>query len=176
MSLDGKNSQQVPYEFLVIATGTKLVPPGSLPGSEKLDGVEYLTKHAQQIEQSDKIVVIGGGAVGVQMATDIKELFPQKSVTLVHSRQKVMNRFHEGLHNIIAERAKELGIELELGSRVKVPQDGFPTDGSTFNVELENGKKLPANFAVGRITAASNGTRAEEKYRSSVQAKFRNPP
>jgi NADH dehydrogenase FAD-containing subunit len=151
VSLDGASVQQVPYEYLVIATGTKLVPPGSLPGSEKLDGVEYLTKHAQQIEESDKIVVIGGGAVGVQMATDIKEVYPKKSVTLVHSRPRVMNRFHEGLHKIIAERAKELGIELELGSRVRVPQGGFPTGGSTFNVELENGKKIPANFAVRHL-------------------------
>ena len=119
-----------------------------MPGSEKLDGVNYLRKHAEQVVKSSEIVVIGGGAVGVQMATDIKELYPDKSVTLVHSRKTVMNRFHYKLHDIIEERCKELGIKLKLGSRVKVPKDGYPTDGSRFDVEFEDGSKIPADFAV----------------------------
>jgi apoptosis-inducing factor 2 len=100
------------------------------------------------VVRSSKIVVIGGGAVGVQMATDIKELYPEKSVTLVHSRKIVMNKFHNQLHNIIEQRCGDLGISLKLGSRVKLPRTGYPTDGSSFNVELEDGSSIPADFAV----------------------------
>lgn len=82
------------------------------------------------------------------MATDIKELYPEKSVTLIHSRDAVMHNFHRNLHNIIASRCQELGVELQLGSRVKLPSQGYPTDGSEFEVELENGKLIPADFAV----------------------------
>lgn len=82
------------------------------------------------------------------MATDIGELYPEKSVTLVHSRANVMNKFDSRLHDIIAERCKELGVNLKLGSRVKVPSEGYPTDGSRFNVELEDGTSIPADFAV----------------------------
>lgn len=98
--------------------------------------------------KSSKIVVIGGGAVGVQAATDIKELYPEKSVTLLHSRKTLMNRFDTRLHDIIEERCKELGIDLKLGSRVKLPKNGYPTDGSIFNVELEDGTQIPSDFAV----------------------------
>ena len=86
--------------------------------------------------------------MGVQMATDIKELYPNKSVTLVHSRKVVMNKFHHGLHDIIEDRCLELGIDMRLGSRVKIPPKGYPTDGSQFDVELEDGSKIPADFAV----------------------------
>lgn len=119
-----------------------------MPGSEKLEGVAYLQKHAQKVVRSSNIVVIGGGAVGVQIATDIKELYPKKSVTLVHSRKNVMNKFHHQLHDIIEQRCEELGISLKLGSRVKLPPNGYPTDGSNFNVELEDGSCVSANFAV----------------------------
>jgi NADH dehydrogenase FAD-containing subunit len=119
-----------------------------LPGSGKLDGVTYLQKHAQKVARSSKIVLIGGGAVGVQMATDIKELYPDKSVVLVHSRKQVMNKFHHKLHDIIAERCVELGIDMRVGSRVKVPPNGYPSDGSEFHVELEYGSSIPADFAV----------------------------
>lgn len=82
------------------------------------------------------------------MATDIKELYPKKSVMLIHSRQHVMNRFHPKLHDIISERSAELGINLKLGSRVKLPPGGYPTDGRAFEVELESGEKIPADFVI----------------------------
>lgn len=146
--LDGIDQDDIPYAFLVIATGTKLSPPSSMPGSEKLDGVTYLQKHAQTVIKSSQIAVIGGGAVGVQTATDIKELYPQKSVTLVHSRKNVMNKFDSRLHDLIAERCIELGINMKLGSRVKLPASGYTTDGSIFNVDFEDGSTIPADFAV----------------------------
>lgn len=136
----------------VLATGTKLTPPSNMPGSEKHDGVAYLQNHASQVAERSRIVVIGAGAVGVQLAFDIKELYPEKSVTLVHSRNTLMNRFHVGLSNLVIERCKELGVDLELGSRVKLPTNGYPTDGSSFQVELLNGKKIPSDFAVCMIT------------------------
>lgn len=86
--------------------------------------------------------------MGVQMATDGKELYPQKSVVLVHSRENVMNKFHSEFHDTIANRCNELEIDMVLGSRVRLPAEGYPTDGSHFNVELENGMIIPADFAV----------------------------
>lgn len=116
---------------------------------EKLDGVTYLQDHAQKVINSSRIVIIGGGAVGVQMATDIKEIYASKSVTLVHSREIVMNKYHYKLHELIAERCASLGVIIKLGTRVKLPPHGYPTDGSLFNVELVDGSSIPADFAVG---------------------------
>ena len=116
----------------------------------------YLKEHAAHIERSRKIVVIGAGAVGVQMVTDIKQLFPEKSVTLIHSRETVMNRFHNELHDIIMERAKELGIVMKLGYRVKIPKEGYSTDGTLFHVELEDGAKVETDFAVSWLVLASS--------------------
>lgn len=106
--------------------------------------------HAQTVQKSKHIVAIGGGAVGVQTVTDIKQLYPEKDVTLVHSRFRVMNKYHEGFHKLIKERCDELGIKMRLGSRVKLPESGFPTNGRIFDIELEDGSKIPADFAVGR--------------------------
>lgn len=94
------------------------------------------------------MVIIGGGAVGVQLATDAKELYPGKSITLVHSREKVMNRFHPKLHQLIEERCKTLDVDLVLGSRVKLPPQGYPTSGEEFEVELLDGRRIPSDFAV----------------------------
>jgi hypothetical protein len=141
------------YNVQVIATGTKLTPPSTLPSSDKADGVTYLREHAKKVETSSNIAIIGGGAVGVQMATDIKEIYPEKAVTLIHSREQIMNKFHPQLDRIIKERCEELGVQLKLGSRVKLPAKGYPTDGSTFEVELQDGTSVSTDFAVGCQTS-----------------------
>ncbi|KAF2152170.1 FAD/NAD(P)-binding domain-containing protein [Myriangium duriaei CBS 260.36] len=144
----GHSTDLVPFAFLVLATGTRLTPPSTLPGSEKIEGVTYLRKHASFIMRSSNIVVIGGGAVGVQMATDIKEIYPGKTVTLVHSRQTVMNRFHPQLSRIVEDRCRELGVDMRWGSRVKLPAEGYPTDGRSFTIDFVDGTSIPAEFAI----------------------------
>ncbi|KAI4810394.1 putative oxidoreductase [Aureobasidium sp. EXF-8845] len=148
VEVNGKGVDKIPYAYLVIATGTKLTPPSTLPSSDKADGVTYLREHAKKVEQSSNIAIIGGGAVGVQMATDIKEIYPEKSVTLIHSREQIMNKFKPGLDRIIKDRCEELGVQLKLGSRVNLPANGYPTDGSTFNIELQDGSTVSTDFAV----------------------------
>lgn len=85
----------------------------------------------------------------IEMATDIKDRYPEKHVTLIHSRTQLMNRFHMRLHEIVLARCKELGIEVILGDRVKIPSEGFPTDPkSTFEIELMSGRKVTSNLVV----------------------------
>ena len=148
VNVDGQQTNIIKYAYLVIATGTKLSEPSTLPGSEKLAGTEYLRVHAQKVISSSNIVLIGAGAVGVQMATDIKELYPEKNVTLVHSRNQLMNRFHSQLNEIVRTRCEELGVHLKTGSRVKFPQEGFSTDGRQFDIEFEDGTTITADFAI----------------------------
>jgi apoptosis-inducing factor 2 len=118
-----------------------------MPGLEKLESVNYLQEHARRVKRSSNIVIIGGGAVGVQMATDIKDLYPNKSVTLVHSRQLLMNNFHHKLHEIVKKGCDDLGIKMVLSSRVKLPTNGYPTDGD-FYVNLEDGSRILSDMAV----------------------------
>ncbi|GAM82966.1 hypothetical protein ANO11243_009520 [Dothideomycetidae sp. 11243] len=170
VSVGGQTSDTIPFAFLVIATGTKLTPPSTLPGSEKSDGVAYLRKHTQMIVRSQRIAVIGGGAVGVQMATDIKELYPSKCVTLIHSRKTVMNRFHPKLSEMVADRCRELDIDMKWGARVKLPADGYPTDGRTFNVDFEDGSHIAADFAIICTGQTPQSNLIRESYPQAVDS------
>lgn len=149
--IDGIQYSKVPYAFLVIATGTRMPPPNNLLSSEKGDGVAFLDDHARKVRHSQHVVFIGAGACGVQMATDTKEAFPHKRVTLLHSRQQTMNRFLPRLDEIVKQRCEELGIELVLGERAMIPQSGFPNDGSIFEVTLQSGKAISCDLAVSLL-------------------------
>ncbi|KAI0316943.1 apoptosis-inducing factor [Amylostereum chailletii] len=138
----------LPYEYLVMATGTKLSPPGTMLATAKSDSIAYFQKHQSSVKAADRIIVVGGGAVGIQLATDIKDYHPNKSVTLVHSRGRLMHKFHPRMHEVLSERAKELGIEVILDDRVQLPEDGFSNDGTPFDIVLKSGRVLPADLAI----------------------------
>lgn len=81
------------------------------------------------------------------MATDIATLFPDKEVTLIHSRQTVMPRFHPKLSEIVLAEFDKLGVKTVLGSRAKVPEGGFDMTGPTV-VETQDGRTVEADFVV----------------------------
>ncbi|KAK4038061.1 putative FAD binding protein [Parachaetomium inaequale] len=146
-----QGSRTIPFDFLVVATGTRLAAPGTMPDDDKPPSVRYLQTYQSGIKSARSVVIIGGGAVGVQMACDLKELYPAKEVTLVHSRAHLMPVYHEGLSNLIKARFAELGVKLVTGSRVVVPPGGFPNNsngGKPFDIQLQDGRTLSAEFAI----------------------------
>lgn len=82
-----------------------------MDSDEKIPSVEYFQKYQAGVKQAQSILIVGGGAIGVQMATDIKEIYPDKQVTLVQSREHVMPVYDPRLHEIITKRFDELGIK-----------------------------------------------------------------
>jgi apoptosis-inducing factor 2 len=110
---------RVPYNYLVYALGAKL--PGflsSIVDSDKGSSTTWIKSLQSKIEKAKKVVVVGGGALGIQFASDIKERFPEKNVKLIHSRDHFLSLYDPELHNKIYERLEALGVEMFFNDRV----------------------------------------------------------
>ncbi|KAG8671962.1 hypothetical protein FPOAC1_005221 [Fusarium poae] len=143
-----QGSTEIPFDYAVIATGTRLQAPSNMQHDDKKTSVDYFKTYQQGIKNAKSIVIVGGGAVGVQMATDLGEVYPEKKVTLVHSRDRLMQLYHPKMDAIIRDRLQELGVDVVTGARANIPQDGFPTDGSEFELELKDGRTLSTNLVI----------------------------
>ncbi|KAJ5260558.1 hypothetical protein N7478_012163 [Penicillium angulare] len=143
-----QGSKQIPFEYIVLATGTRLSKPAAMDDDDKPSSVKYLQNHQAGVKQAKSILLVGGGAVGVQMATDLKEYYPEKNITVVQSRPQLMPSFHHKLHEIVKCRFDELGIKLITGARVNIPLEGFPNNGTPFNVQLTNGDSVSTEFVI----------------------------
>lgn len=119
VTLEGSD-EEIPYEFMIVATGAGAADslPSRVPTADKAEGMELLREMQRRIKASKNLVVVGGGAAGVELATDAKSKYPEKKVTLVHSRQSVMHRFGPGLQKAAMDGIKELGIECITGDRL----------------------------------------------------------
>jgi NADPH-dependent 2,4-dienoyl-CoA reductase/sulfur reductase-like enzyme len=107
------NSGEVEFEKLVIATGSKAVLP-KIEGAEKenvflvMKDKEYLKNMKARIQESEKIVILGGGYIGVEVADEL--LKAKKNVTVV----EMMDSLLQSMDNEFGEKAKEI-IEKEGG-------------------------------------------------------------
>lgn len=120
-----------------------------MTADDKPTSITSLQSYQSAIKSSPSILIIGGGAVGVQMACDLKEIYPSKSVTLVHSRDQLMPVYHPALSDLIKSRFRELDIGLVTGSRVVLPPAGYPrSPDREREVRLQNGDTLRAVFVV----------------------------
>lgn len=84
------------------------------------------------------------------MACDIPLLFPNagKEVTLVHSREHNMPRFHPALHDIVMKRFAELGVKTVLGSRAIVPAEGWKAVQDGGVITLQDGRTIEGDLIV----------------------------
>ncbi|KAM5348570.1 hypothetical protein ACJ41O_008394 [Fusarium nematophilum] len=144
------------YDYLVSATGLRRVWP-VVPQS--LTRKQYLLEAEQHIRAVDNakhgVVVVGGGAVGIEMAAELKMVKPHVKVTLVHSRDKLLSS--EGLPDETKDRALELvlegGVETLMNHRLASTKKVETDDGSPkYEVEFTNGHKMVASEVIMAIS------------------------
>ncbi|KAJ3855306.1 hypothetical protein EV368DRAFT_72357 [Lentinula lateritia] len=134
----GVPTPELRFDYLVYALGSRLPAPLDLWGSSpesgrashkdavvfkpyagtKQEGISWLKTHQEVIKSSDSILVVGGGALGIQFATDISAIYPNKTITLLHSRHRLLPRFDEKMHTEIMDALLASNIQVILGERL----------------------------------------------------------
>lgn len=91
------------------------------------------------------------GAVGIEMAAELKLIYPDLKVTLIHSREKLLSS--EPLPDEFKDRAlavlKEGGVEVIMGRRVT---ETTAVDADHFKLTLSDGTQIVAGQVVNAIS------------------------
>ncbi|XP_078614183.1 ferroptosis suppressor protein 1-like [Branchiostoma floridae x Branchiostoma japonicum] len=145
------SGETVKYSHLVLATGSTGRFPWSLPDGmttaaavvEKSEGVLKLVQAAK------KIVIIGGGAVGTEIAAEIATDYKDKEVTLIHNRDILVNgESSDAFQKRLKEILEKLGVKLVLGERV-TNLDELPSDMvETASVMTDKGTEISADLVI----------------------------
>ncbi|UNI13381.1 hypothetical protein JDV02_000130 [Purpureocillium takamizusanense] len=155
---DSNEENILDYDYMVTATGLRRdwpVVPQSLTYSDYLAEVHNHIKEAQNARHG--VMVVGGGAVGVEMAAELKLVMPDIKVMLAHSRDKLLSS--EGLTDECKDTSLDLlkgaDVETFMGHRME-SCDKIEAGGRSgeYDVKFTNGVQVPASMV---ITAISNG-------------------
>lgn len=133
---------KIEYAHLVLATGCNWADEIDSP-LLRADSLQKFASQGQRIAEAKKIVIVGGGAVGIELAAEIAEKYPgqkQKHVVLVHRGAKLMNDVYpDKLRNRLQSQLEALGVEVKLGSSIA---DGAKAP----NVTLSTGEQLTCDL------------------------------
>jgi pyruvate/2-oxoglutarate dehydrogenase complex dihydrolipoamide dehydrogenase (E3) component len=122
-------------DHIVIATGAApAVPP--IPGLRELDGV-WGTREATSMKAVPRrLLVLGGGPAGVELAQVVRRLGGEAVV--IEGAERVLNREPAALGDALGEALRRDGIELVLGKHVTAAQH----DGDNYALHLDDGTDL----------------------------------
>ncbi|KAF5012631.1 hypothetical protein FDECE_1323 [Fusarium decemcellulare] len=109
------------YDYLVLATGAAQPPPARLLSQDRTDAISELQGFQQRISGAERIAVVGGGAVGVELVSEIRDKYPNKKLSLLHSRDQLLPRFGSKLHEWVMPALEEKKIEVLMGERPSLP-------------------------------------------------------
>ncbi|EJU06475.1 FAD/NADP-binding domain-containing protein [Dacryopinax primogenitus] len=137
-------TEYVPYVYLVYALGSVMPQPLIMPPDVlfKLEGVAWMVDQNAKIRKAKQVVVVGGGALGIQYASDIAEFYPSTRVTLIHSRPHLLPRFSERMHPLILAHLQKLGIDVILGDRLLDPK---PSNGKVHTLK---GREVECDYLI----------------------------
>ena len=117
------------YDKLVLAPGANPIMPKSIAGIDRANvfAVRNVTdiraiKAFMDKPETENVVVVGGGFIGVEVAENLKEA--GKNVSLIEGADQIMAPFDYDMVQILHKELDDNGVELYLSSTLTAIEDG----------------------------------------------------
>ncbi|KAK9244288.1 hypothetical protein V1506DRAFT_522943 [Lipomyces tetrasporus] len=125
-----RGGEDVKYDILVLALGSSWSDPNSMP-LEHEAVLDYFAKQRDALKKAQSITIIGGGAVGVEFAGEIADVYPPSSgkhITLVHSEDLPLSKlYRDKWRSQVQDILEAVGVEVVLYAKGTNNHDGTVT-------------------------------------------------
>mmetsp|Transcript_14857 Transcript_14857/g.17998 ORF Transcript_14857/g.17998 Transcript_14857/m.17998 type:complete len:449 (+) Transcript_14857:3-1349(+) len=157
-----RDGKELEYDYLVAATGSRnklAEPPSNITSADGI--MAHWNRMAEEIKKAQKITLIGGGPVSVELAGEIRDRYGDgKQVNIITSENSVLWNnppFVASFYRKINEQLKNLGVTVFTGERVEVP---FDTDNPLLvgerNIPLIDGQAVESDLVINGTGSVLN--------------------
>jgi len=141
------SSETIPYDFLVIATGSKPrkppIPGADLPGVMTVSNLHDAIAIRERVAKGEvgSAVIIGGGPIGCEMAEALTDLWGVQTTVIELMPQLLPGIIEPAMAQIIKKHMEEHDVSVYLGECVtKIEKNGetytVTTDKNSFSADL----------------------------------------
>jgi len=150
------DGEEIEYKKALLATGAHpFVPPITNINSDgvfAIRTIDDLMNFKDYVNGKDKVIVIGGGILGLEAAYSAKLL--GKKVTVIESFDYLLSRqLDQDLSNKLESTLNEMGITTYTG---KNTSEILSKDGKVTGVKLADGSEIPADAVMVQAGVRSN--------------------
>lgn len=160
----------IPYDHLIIATGTRNHNPFQTPKSSSREdqlailaplkpfgtteeSLTAIKSWAEKIAAAPTIVLVGGGPTGVETASEIKDNYPGKKVILITSGE-VLPMLQPRISLTAKKMLEKIGVETRL--HTKVTAVNTSPSGTGVEVVLSTGETVQADLFIPTLGQKPN--------------------
>lgn len=142
------SGERVGADYLVLATGSSYPYPAKPRQSSTSVSGQLDDLHAthQELSGTDRVLIVGAGPVGLELAGEIKEVWPAKHVVIVDRADRLLPGFLPEVRDQLRHQLDGLGIELRLGTGLTALPPTEPGHAGRFTVTTDAGDDIPADI------------------------------
>lgn len=131
-------NKKILFDYLVICSGSSYNVPFKEKDIIKVTRAEHLRDCYNSLCKAREVLIIGGGLVGVELAAEICTHYNDKKITIIHSKEKLIERNHEKAIRYAENFLKKKGVKIIYGERAKQKEENFfLTDkGNKFSTDM----------------------------------------
>ena len=111
------SGRRVEADYLVLASGSSYAYPAKPNADSTVEALDELRRTHKELADAERVLIAGAGPVGLELAGEIKEVWPDKHVTVVDPTEQLLPAFQPEMRRDLHRQLDELGIEVRLGHR-----------------------------------------------------------
>ncbi len=142
------SGERVEADYLVLATGSGYSYPAK-PNPESTSIAQQLADLRathEELAGAARVLILGAGPVGLELAGEIKEVWPAKHVVIVDRSDQVLPGFRPDVRAELHRQLDELGVELRLGTGLTAVPPLEAGRAGRFTVTTDRGDEIEADI------------------------------
>src|SRR3982074_3489541 len=141
------SGQEIFADYVVLATGSRYPFPAKTDLVDAHHAQEQVRQTHRALAQADRVLLVGAGPVGVELAGEIRHVWPEKSIVLLGVGDEVLGGpYRPELKAELRRQLIEARVELILGSPLRQAPPTEPGELETFTVTTEAGTEVIADI------------------------------
>ena len=134
-------------DYVVLATGSTYPFPAKSHADHTATALRDYAAIAQSLTEAGRILLVGAGPVGLEMAGEITSRWPGKQVVIVDALDHILTgAYREELRDELAAQLKQRGVELLLGSPLAADPPVSPGVVAPFTARTVTGTEVRADL------------------------------
>ena len=140
------SGSRVDADYVVLASGSSYAFPAKMHTDVADEALAALHQAHKELADAGRVLILGAGPVGLELAGEIATTWSDKRVTIVDPSADLLPGFLPELVADLRGQLDELGIELRLGSALAAGPTVAPGVVGEFTVTDEDGSRLTADI------------------------------
>jgi apoptosis-inducing factor 2 len=138
---------EIAADYVVLATGSRYPFPAKTDLVDAHHAQEQVRRAHQALTQADRVLLVGAGPVGIELAGEIRHVWPEKSIVLLDVADEILGGpYKPELKAELRRQLLETRVELILGSPLRQGPSTEPGELGTFAVTTEAGTEVIADI------------------------------